>query len=115
MTATVLPAIADHMTYIVVCASRSGARYVVERDLERCDKASTIEDIARGEFDRLVQVLECNPVEHVCSDVTADLARDVMTVWANEGEPLLRFQRDFVEQHVGMSAAAAFPREREDA
>lgn len=115
MSATVFPAIADHQTYIVVCASRKGERYIVERDLERCCRALTIEDIARGEFDGLVQVLEINPVEGICCNVTDWMAMAVCERWANEGEPLTRRQRDFVEQHVGMSAAAAFPREREDA
>lgn len=110
-----MPAIADHMTYLVVCASRSGAAYIVEREVADCDKATTIKMIASGEFEGLAQVLECNPVEGTCRDVTADIARDVMTVWADGGEPLTRFQRDFVESHIGMSAAASFRRQYEEA
>ena len=103
--------IRDHQTFIVVCTSRSGAGYIVEREIADCDRATTIKDIAAGEFDNLVQVLECNPVEGTSRDVTEDCAREVMSVWADGGEPLNRFQRDFVEGHVGLMAAAAFPRE----
>lgn len=111
MTATVHAPIADHMTYFVICKARSGGAYIVERDLSDCDRATTIADIARGEFDGFAQVLECNPVEGICRDTTEDIAWAVSAIWAGDNEPLTRWQRDFIERHLGMSAAAAFPME----
>ena len=106
--------IRDHQTFIVICRDRSGTEYIVERNLADCDKASTVKAIARGEFIvPVVQVLELNPVEGWSRDISEDIAMEVCTIWANNGEPLDRWQRDFVESFVGLSASAAFPRERE--
>lgn len=107
-----MTAIQDHMTYIVIEATRFGrTTYIAERDVCDMDRATTIRDIADAQYDRLAQVIEINPVEGTCRDVTEDIAREVMTVFASQGEPLSRWQRDFVEQHVGMQAAASFPME----
>jgi hypothetical protein len=104
-----MPAITDQMTYIVICASESGP-YVRERDVSDMGRKTTVADIASGQIEDVVQVLECNPVEHLCSDVTKDIAKDVMTVWAREAQPLRDWQFDFVEQLVSMQAAASFLR-----
>lgn len=69
----------DRMIYFVQVdyGSRLG-RAFVERDPGRMDRKSTIEDITRGEWHaNIVQVLECNPVEHICSDVTAEIMSEV--------------------------------------
>lgn len=75
---TTLPApIADHMVYVVVCKARSGAFYTAERDLSDCDRSTTISDIISGQFEGWVQVLEVNPVENVCNDVTEAIVEEV--------------------------------------
>lgn len=104
-----MPAIKDRMTYLAICSSKSGT-YVRERDVADTDRKTTVADIASGEIEDMVQVLELNPVEGTCRDVTEDIAREVMTVWANEAEPLLDRQFDFVEQFVSMQAAQSFQR-----
>ena len=101
--------ITDQMIYVVV-AAHSGSAYLPEQNVSELDRASVVADIASGQFEGLVQVLECNPVEHVCSDVTEDIAREVMTAWANEGEPLAPWQHEFIERHVSVQAAASFRR-----
>lgn len=105
--------IRDHNTFLILCRARSGALYLAERDLADCDRQSTIQQIASGEFPDLVQVLEFNPVEGWSRDVTEDVAMEVSTRWADQGESLARWQRAFVEGFCGMRVAAAFPRERE--
>ena len=105
-----MPTIKDHMTYIAICGSRSGS-YVRERNLAETDRKLIVADIASGEIEDMVQVLEINPVEGTCRDVTEDIARDVMTVWANEGPSLSDWQFEFVEMHVSMQAALSFRRE----
>lgn len=97
----------DKMLYLVICSDK-GEHYVAERELSEMDSGTTLKDIAAGEFTNLASVLVFNPVEHVCSDVTEEFARSVMNLWASNGEPLSSWQRDFVEQHIGVQAANSF-------
>lgn len=101
--------ITDQMVYIVI-VSHSGGDYLPEQNVAELDRATVIKDIADGQYDGLLQVLECNPVERICNDVTDDICREVMTVWANEAEPLNDWQYDFVDLHVGTGAANSFAR-----
>lgn len=101
--------IADQMAYIIVCAHKSGA-YLPERNVSELDRKTLIKDIADGQHTEVIQVLEINPVERICNDVSDEIFRAVVDLWAVEGEPLRDWQRDFVEQHCGMVAANAFPR-----
>lgn len=48
----------------------------VERDPARMDRKSTAADIADRQFGYIEQIIECNPVEHICSDVTSELMRE---------------------------------------
>lgn len=101
--------IADQMTYLVVCADKSGG-YIPEKKLSDLDRKTLIKDIADGQHTEVIQVLEINPAEHICNDVSDDIFRAVVDLWAVEGEPLRDWQRDFVEQTVGIETANAFPR-----
>lgn len=62
----------DKMIYFVLCAYGSGQAWA-ERDPANMSRRETIIDIRSGELPNVLQVLECNPVEHICSDVTAEL------------------------------------------
>ena len=99
--------IKDQMIYLVVLAHEGGA-YMPEREIGSLDRAATVALIALGEWEGLSQVLECNPVEGTCRDVTEDFARDVSDIWAQDGEPLDDWQREFVEAHLGVSFANQF-------
>lgn len=63
----------DQMLYFVLAdfGAKLGHAWV-ERDTANMDRATTIADIATGQFD-VVKVLECNPVEGICRDCTEDL------------------------------------------
>jgi transcriptional regulator NrdR family protein len=104
-----MPAIADRMIYFCTVATNSGD-VVQERSVSDLDRASTVKDIAAGQIEDLVQVIECNVVEGTSRDVTSDIARDVMNIWANEAEPLADWQYVFVEMFVSKQAADSFRR-----
>ena len=74
------------------------------------DRATTLRHITEGQFEGLTQVIEINPVECICRDVTEDFALDVMRIWARSGEPLTDWQREYVELHVSVQAANSFRR-----
>ena len=62
----------DQMTYLVQCKYRDGL-YWAERDAGDTDRATTITHIRNGNLPNVQLVLECNPVERICRDVTDDL------------------------------------------
>ena len=99
--------IEDHTVYIVVCG-RGG--YLPERNLSDLDRATTVRDIAHGQYEDVVQVLECNPAEGICRDVTEDICGEVCDLWADDGEPLTAWQYEFVEFARGTAAANYFAR-----
>lgn len=104
-----MPAIKDQMIYLVVAADKDGD-YLPERCVSDLDRATTVKDIADGRYEDLIQVIECNPVEGICRDVTDDIAWEVSAIWSRDGQSLSDWQRDFIEQIIGLEAAGAFPR-----
>lgn len=104
-----MPAIKDQMIYLVIGTDKDDA-YLPERKLSDLDRATVIKDIADGQYEGLIQVIECNPVEGICRDVTEDIAWKVSAIWSANGEPLSDWQQDFIEQTIGLEAARSFPR-----
>lgn len=105
--AALQPAVADHMIYLVFENSKTGP-VLCEREVSDLDRKTTIEDIASGQFEDFRQVLECNPVEGTCRDVTEDMTAEVCSIWADSGDPLSYWQRDFAETFLGIPNAYAF-------
>lgn len=93
--------------YFVLCQFKSGRAWV-ERDPASMDFNSTVEDIADGQIEDMVSVLEI--AGGAATDATDKVSRAVMTKWAHEGEPLTHAQYNFVEMHVGTRAARSFLR-----
>lgn len=67
----------DLMIYFVQCRYKSGLAWA-ERDPANMSRRDTIADICSGELPDVVTVLECNSVEHVCSDVTEDILAECL-------------------------------------
>lgn len=78
-------AVGDRMTYLVICAAKEGS-YAPERYLSDMGRAATIKDIASGQFSGdVLQVIEINPVERICNDVTAEILE---AAGCNDDEPM---------------------------
>lgn len=101
--------IQDHMIYFVTVAHEAGD-YTPERNVADMDRATTVRDIAEGQFEGLSQVIEFNPHEATSRDVTEDVVHEVTDIWAHSGEELSDWQVEFVEAHLGVSAANLFRR-----
>jgi len=104
-----MPAIKDQMIYLVAAGHKDGG-YLPERKLSDLDRATTVKDVADGQYEDISQIIECNPVEGTCRDVTEDIAWEVSAIWSANGEQLSGWKRDFIEQTIGLEAARAFPR-----
>jgi hypothetical protein len=91
--------IEDHMVYFVLCGPGT---FAPERNLSDMDRATTVRDIATGQFEGVVQVLECNPVEGICRDVTDDVMRDAAFYILEDTDyaDLNDWQRDFVDDNA---------------
>jgi hypothetical protein len=94
------------MTQYLIFAGRKEP-YLVERELPEMDSQTTLRDIASGEWENVSKIIALRE-DGIWADVTDIFARKVMELWANGGEPLTRWQRDFVEQHVSVQAANSF-------
>lgn len=99
----------DALRYLVICSDK-GDLYVAERELSEMDSGNTLKSLASGEWTNVASVIVFNPVEHVCSDVTRELAGAVVNLWADAGEPLTNWQYSFVEMFIGIQAANSFKR-----
>jgi hypothetical protein len=63
----------DRMIYFVLSDfGRHGLEWVA-RDPANMTRRETIIDIQSGELRDVIQVLECNPCEHICTDCTAEI------------------------------------------
>lgn len=101
--------IADRMIYLVI-VGHSGGDYLPEQNVADLDRGSVVSLIASGEYEDLKQVLECNPAEGICRDVTEDICNEVCDRFADNGEPLTSWQYEFVEFTRGTAAANSFAR-----
>lgn len=97
MTARTAPhaPVGDNMIYFVLCDYRSGRQWAA-RDPSNMDRTSTFRDIRSGELPNVVTLLECNPVENICNDVTDDVLPECFAakVPRLSGQDAIDWQRD---------------------
>ena len=66
----------DVFTYFVLADfGKSGIAWV-ERSINDADRRTTVTDITSGQWGDVMTILECNPVENICNDVTEELLRE---------------------------------------
>ncbi len=80
-------------------------------EIFKMDRFNTVKWIASGEFTKIAKVIGFDLDKGTCRDATLEIATEVMTRWAHDGEPLSDWQYEFVELHVSMNAARSFRRE----
>lgn len=107
--------IADHTgeRFIIMGGGKGPAAiepWVACDELFRMDRAATVAWIASGELTSIAHVIAFDLANRSCRDATSEIAREVMTAFADDGEPLSDWQYAFVELHVGIVAANAFGR-----
>lgn len=64
----------DRMIYLVISDYNDGdGPFVREAELSRTDFVTVCKGIRDGQYENLVAVIELNPVEHTCREVTSDI------------------------------------------
>jgi hypothetical protein len=74
----------DRMLFLVVSDHESGP-IIWEVELSQMDRATVAKDIRDGQYADVLHVIEFNPVEHICREVT------------REFEGLTRFDRELAD------------------
>lgn len=97
----------DKPFFLILCRSygQGGGIYAPERAMrDMTSREETILDIITGQVENVVAVLESNPVEGTCRDVSEDIAREVARDIAVHGlqELTRRDLLDFVETLCGV-------------
>jgi hypothetical protein len=74
-------------------------------DPDKNSLRQVIVDIASGQLERPIQILECNPVEGTCRDVSEDVAKEVYSRIQDGGDKCPEHLRDFFEAALHVGAA----------
>lgn len=98
------------LLHFVKCDFGKGGVAFIERDIADMDLETTVADIASGQIDNVLAVYETCEEGPIFRDVTEDIAKAVMAVWADEDQPLQDWQHSFVELFVSVTAANSFRR-----
>ena len=105
MAKNLSPASSDQMLYFVKADFGRLGQAFVETDPDRNSRLQVVADIFTGEITNPLQILECNPVEGTCRDVTEDIARDIYAHVHDRGEPCPAHLRDWFDLVLGVSSA----------
>ena len=95
----------------LICAGSDNELWVCCDDISKMDRFNTIAWIARGEFNGVSKVIAFDLAKGTARDASREIAVEVMTRWAHEGEPLTDWQVEYIEQQVSVQAANSFERE----
>ncbi len=66
----------DVFTYFVLADFGKAGIAWVERSVNDADRKTTVADITSGQWGDVMTILECNPAENICNDVTEELLRE---------------------------------------
>jgi hypothetical protein len=80
-------------------------RAFVETDRDKNSRRQVIENIAQGQLENVIQVLEIVEDEGSCRDVTEDIACDVRDFLSGENNGVRGALRDWIDQWCGPSTA----------
>ncbi|MGB6080273.1 MAG: hypothetical protein WBF99_12515 [Xanthobacteraceae bacterium] len=96
-----MASIKDRMIYVVIVA-HSGGDFLPEQNVSELGRKTVVSNIASDQYSDVVQVLECNPAEHLCNDVTAEVMREAAfsILESKNYDDLNDWQREFVDDHA---------------
>ena len=80
-------------------------RAFVETDRDKNSRRQVIQDIAQGQLENVIQVLEIFEDEGSCRDVTEDIACDVRDFLSSENNGVRGALREWIDHWCGPSTA----------
>lgn len=93
---------AQSALYFVKCdfGPRIGHSWI-ERHVNETGRSTLINDLIGGQIENPLQILEADPTEGTCRDVTEDVAKALADWSASKCEPLHRPLIDFIHDNAG--------------
>ena len=91
--------------YLVEADFGRHGRAFVETDRDKNSRRQVIEDIAQGQLENVIQVLEIVEDEGSCRDVTEDIAGEVRDFLSSQSNGVRGPLRDWIDQWCGPSTA----------
>jgi hypothetical protein len=91
----------DATTYLVLDDLGKLGQTYREADAEKADKETVIQDMLGGQYNQPVRIIAFNTAEGWASDVSEDIAREVLARAAAELSPLPTGTKWFVEMQLG--------------
>lgn len=85
--------------HLIECRSQSFGSYFAERSTQETIRDNTVNDLASGQVDNAVRVLELDPAAGTCRDVSVEVARDVLAQGIDHGL-VGRDAMAFIERHL---------------
>lgn len=83
---------------------------IYELDMDRMTRAGLVADVQAWQFDNIARIYECHPGES-CTDITADIASEVMLAELGDNGFLPDYMIDWLEDVLGCRAVADARRE----
>ncbi len=96
--------------FVVLCGT-SIEPWIACDELGKMDWNETVSRIASGDVTGMSRVIGVDVDQGKSRDVTDLVAKCVANIWAMREEPITDKQHEFIELHLGVSAANKFQRE----
>ena len=90
--------------YFCECSFRTGTAFI-ETDRLTNSRRGVVQDIASGQIENVVRVLEVFEDEGSCRDVTEDIAREVCEAIEDQRDGCPSILRDWIDEWCGVSTA----------
>jgi hypothetical protein len=98
---SIVPDGQEPTVYLVLNDFGRYGRAYSETSEERADLETTITDLMTGQYDRPVRVVAFNTAEGWSTDVSEDIAREIMRRLDITGDELPSALKSFIDQHLG--------------
>jgi hypothetical protein len=98
---SLVPALPDAETYLVIDDFGKRGRVYREADPVRADRGTVVQDLLRGKYKNPISIMAFNLAEGWVRDVSEDVAREVVDVARLELERLPESTQTFVERQLG--------------
>jgi hypothetical protein len=67
----------DRMMYLVISTLPKCGPLVLEVELHRMDRDTVARELREGQYEQVVAVIELNPVEKICREVTDEFEPEI--------------------------------------
>lgn len=91
--------------YFVKCDFGKIGHAWIERNVNETNRSTLINDLIGGQIEAPLQILEVDPADETCRDVTEDVAKALADWSSSTSEPLSRSLVAFIHDNAGSAWA----------